>query len=135
MHRLLLFNGHLILRWSSTRIFGSSVDPHISIAHVLFLSHVYAGSNSSNFTATNQLFLANTTIDYWRFEVVYDLPSGTSSSALSFVVNQPPRNGSCAVGPLNGTTSTMFTVTCSNWQDADGIKDYSVYSGFILAST
>ena len=91
-------------------------------------SHLCAGSNSSNFTVTNQLFLANSSIDYWRFEVAYTLPSGTSSSALSFVVNQPPRNGSCAVAPLNGTTSTVFTVTCSSWQDADGIKDYSVYS-------
>ena len=90
---------------------------------------VSAGSNSSNFTATNQLFLANPTIAYWRFEVVYSLSSGSSSSALNFVINQPPSNGSCSISPLVGTTSTVFTVTCVNWQDADGVKDYSIYSG------
>jgi hypothetical protein len=51
-----------------------------------------------------------------------------SSSALSFIINQPPTNGSCSVTPLNGTTSTSFTITCSHWQDPDGIKDYSIYS-------
>ena len=89
---------------------------------------VTAGSNSSNFTTTNQLFLANPTIAYWRFEVVYSLGSGSSSSALNFVINQPPSNGSCSISPQIGTTSTLFTVTCVNWQDADGVKDYSIYS-------
>ena len=90
---------------------------------------VNAGSNASNFTATNQLFLTNPTISYWRFEVVYLLASGSSSSAMNFVINQPPSNGSCSISPLIGTTSTVFTVTCVNWQDADGVKDYSIYSG------
>jgi hypothetical protein len=47
---------------------------------------------------------------------------------LSFVINQPPTNGSCSITPLNGTTSTSFTIICSHWQDPDGIKDYSIYS-------
>jgi hypothetical protein len=89
---------------------------------------VGVGSNSSNFTATNQLFLANPTIAYWRFEVVYSLASGSSSSALNFVINEAPSNGSCSIFPLSGTTSTLFTVTCVNWQDADGVKDYSIYT-------
>ena len=92
------------------------------------LTCICLGSNTSNFTATNQLFLAHPTIAYWQFEVVYTLPSERSSSALSFVINQPPRNGSCTVAPLNGTTSTPFTLTCSRWQDEDGIKDYSISS-------
>ena len=86
------------------------------------------GSNSSNFTVTPDLFLANPAIDYWRFEVLYSLPSATGSSALNFVINQAPQNGSCSVSPLAGTTSTWFTITCSQWQDPDGIKDYSFYS-------
>ena len=90
---------------------------------------VSVGSNSSNFTATNQLFLTNPTIAYWRFEVVYLLASGSSSSAMNFVINQPPSNGSCSISPLVGTTSTVFTVTCVHWQDADGVKDYSIYGG------
>ena len=89
---------------------------------------VDAGSNSSNFTATNQLFLANPTIAYWRFEVVYSVASESSSSALNFVINRAPSNGSCSIAPLRGTTSTLFTVTCVNWQDTDGVKDYAIYS-------
>jgi hypothetical protein len=28
---------------------------------------------------------------------------------------------------LNGTTTTLFTISCSNWFDEDNIKDYLVY--------
>ena len=129
MHLPTSFDGHPTLTWISTGTPGSSVDPYLLMTHLLLLVHVCLGSNSSNFTATNQLFLANSSINYWRFEVVYTLPSEKSSSALSFVINQPPRNGSCSMAPLNGTTSTSFTLTCSRWQDEDGIKDYSIYSG------
>jgi hypothetical protein len=47
---------------------------------------------------------------------------------MSFVINQAPRNGTCSILPLNGTTSTVFTVRCPNWEDSDGIKDYTIYS-------
>jgi hypothetical protein len=43
-------------------------------------------------------------------------------------MNQPPRNGSCLISPLSGTTSTLFTINCTDWIDEDGIKDYSFYS-------
>ncbi|CAF3807836.1 unnamed protein product [Rotaria sp. Silwood1] len=87
----------------------------------------FFGSNTSNFTATNKLFLDNPQISLWRFEVVYTFSFETSSSALNFVINQSPYNGSCSIDPRNGTTSTLFTVSCPNWFDEDGIKDYSVY--------
>jgi hypothetical protein len=83
--------------------------------------------NTSNFTATNNLFLNNSQILYWRFEVVYLFVSTQSSSALNFVINPPPQNGSCSIIPLNGTTSTLFTINCSNWFDENGIQDYSFY--------
>jgi hypothetical protein len=86
--------------------------------------------NTSNFTATNNLFLDNPLVVYWRFGVVYTFVSGTSSSAISFVMNQPPQNGSCSISPLNGTTSTLFTIVCSNWSDKNGIKDYSFYGEY-----
>ena len=86
-----------------------------------------SGLNTSNFTATNQLFSSFPQSTHWRFEVVYSFPSGKSTSELNFIINQRPRNGSCSVDPLNGTTSTLFKIMCSNWFDADGIKDYSLY--------
>jgi hypothetical protein len=86
------------------------------------------GTETDHFTALKKLFIDNSQIDYWRFEVVYSFATETSSSALNFVINQPPRNGSCSIAPFNGTTSTSFSITCSNWVDADGIEDYSIYS-------
>ncbi|CAF1390512.1 unnamed protein product, partial [Adineta ricciae] len=88
----------------------------------------FFGRQMSNFTATDQLFLNNPAIQLWRFEVVYTFTNETSTSALNFVINQSPSNGSCVITPHNGTTSTSFTVTCPNWYDEDGIKGYSLYA-------
>jgi len=88
----------------------------------------FFGRNTSNFTATNQLFLNNPQVKLWRFEVVYSFPTETSVSALNFVINQPPSNGSCTISPTNGSTTTLFTVSCPDWFDEDGIKDYSFYT-------
>ena len=86
----------------------------------------FFGRNTTNFTATNQLFLQNPHVRYWRFEVVFTFTTEISSSALNFVVNQPPSNGSCSISPLQGTTSTIFSVSCPGWLDEDGIKDYAL---------
>ncbi|CAF1492760.1 unnamed protein product [Adineta ricciae] len=86
------------------------------------------GSNTTNFTALDQLFVDNPQISYWKFEAVYSFPTTISRSALNFIVNEPPVNGSCSISPQNGTTSTVFHISCSDWFDDDGIKDYSVYS-------
>jgi hypothetical protein len=88
----------------------------------------FFGTNTANFTALNNLFHDNPQIIYWRFEVVYSSISETSSSALNFVLNQSPQNGSCSINPLNGTTNTLFTISCANWFDENGIEDYTIYS-------
>lgn len=88
------------------------------------------GRSTSNFTATNQLF-QNESIGYWRFEAIYTFTSESSSSALNFRINQPPINGSCSIDLSNGSTSTVFTISCSQWTDEDGIKDYAIYSEFL----
>jgi len=59
--------------------------------------------------------------------VIYSFPTESSASALNFIINQPPQNGSCSISPLNGTTNTVFTISCPNWFDEDGIKDYSTH--------
>jgi hypothetical protein len=87
----------------------------------------FFGRHNSNFTAINELFLTNKEIIYWRFEVVYTFPSETSTSALDFIINQPPRNGSCDINPQSGTTTTLFRVKCLHWYDNDDIRDYSLY--------
>ncbi|CAF4173255.1 unnamed protein product, partial [Adineta steineri] len=88
----------------------------------------FFGMNTSNFTTTNQLFLSNPQINLWQFEVIYTFRSEISSSSLNFIINQPPVNGSCSITPLNGTTSSLFDISCPNWFDEDDIQDYSIYS-------
>ncbi|CAF4333198.1 unnamed protein product, partial [Rotaria magnacalcarata] len=86
-----------------------------------------ASSNTTNFTSNYDLFISNPSIYFWRFEVVYSTSSATSSSVIDFKINAPPQGGSFSINPLNGTTTTVFNIACSNWQDADGIQDYSFY--------
>ncbi|UJR18699.1 hypothetical protein I4U23_005606 [Adineta vaga] len=87
----------------------------------------FFGMNESNFTTSNQLFLVNSQIHLWRFEVVYTFMWETSSSSLNFLINQTPSNGSCSIHPNNGTTNTLFNIICLNWFDEDEIKDYIIY--------
>lgn len=84
--------------------------------------------NTSRFTALNTLFLNNSHIFYWRFEVVYTFVDETSLSALNFVINQRPENGTCSIYPRTGTASTPFQINCSDWVDEEKIKDYSFYT-------
>lgn len=94
---------------------------------------ILPGMNTSNFTAINTLFLRNPQIIYWRFEVTYTFPNEASMSALNFIINQPPQNGSCSITPSNGTITTVFAIDCSDWHDDDEIKDYSVYGKTITS--
>jgi len=93
----------------------------------------FFGTNTSNFTSTNNLFLNNPQINLWQFEVVYTMTSGINSNTLNLVINQPPSNGSCSINPLNGTITTLFTVSCPYWVDENGVKDYSLYGIVILS--
>jgi hypothetical protein len=95
---------------------------------MIYICLINLGRYTTNFTAINQLFLLNPQINLWRFEVVYSFSLTTSISALDLMMNQPPVNGSCSIAPLNGTTTTLFTISCLNWFDENGIKDYSLYS-------
>ncbi|UJR14316.1 hypothetical protein I4U23_001310 [Adineta vaga] len=104
-----------IVRWNRFNHLNSSQNLH------------FFGMNTSDFTTINTLFLKNPHIIYWRFEVIYAFHHETSMSALNFIINQPPQNGSCSITPLNGTISTLFTINCSLWLDDDQIKDYAVY--------
>ncbi|CAF1640812.1 unnamed protein product, partial [Adineta ricciae] len=93
----------------------------------LYENFLLLGINTSNITTTSDLFINNPQINLWKFEVVYTFLSTTSTSALSFIRNQSPYNGSCSISPLNGTITTVFTISCSNWIDVNVIKDYSLY--------
>ena len=50
-------------------------------------------------------------------------------SSIIVKVNFPPKLGSCFITPKNGSTSTLFTIECSNWRDPDGsLISYAYYA-------
>ena len=124
-------NGCCLVNCICTIIFGFLVRKLYSALQLLMDC---LGRNTSNFTASKDLFSRNSQFNLWRFEVIYGLPSEISSSALDFAINQPPSNGSCSINPFNGTTSTIFHVFCTDWFDKNGIKEYSLYGVSALLS-
>jgi len=87
----------------------------------------FFGMNTSKLTAMKTLFETNSQMKFWRFEVIYSFSIGRSLSALNFIINNRPNNGSCSIFPLIGNTSTSFEISCRNWFDENEIKDYSLY--------
>ena len=125
-----MFDGVCLQISQRIRINGSSVSDHTADGGEMEKWEIL-GAHSSLFTATKDLFDAYPTVQYWQFEVVYSIPSQPKSvGTINFIVNTPPRDGTCRTDPLNGTTDTLFTITCSGWFDNDGIRDYSFYSTF-----
>ncbi len=122
----ILFNGMIL--YENVWFFGNKILLFVFYDEICLL--IVLGTNTNNFTAIDTLFLNNPEITLWRFEVVYQFLSEKSTSALNFIINPSPDNGSCSMNPLNGTTTTLFTVSCPGWFDADGIKDYSLYGMF-----
>jgi len=53
-------------------------------------------------------------------------------SFLDFELNTAPTGGNCTVSPLTGvSTQTMFKVSCSGWNDDDGVLTYQFYSKIV----
>jgi len=88
----------------------------------------FFGRNTTNFTCLNHLFDHFRNETHWKFEVIYQFEEMNSSSALNFEINPPPSNGSCEINPRNGSTNTLFNVTCSHWKIKENIKEYSLFS-------
>lgn len=84
--------------------------------------------------AQSSVFLDNPNIFLWKFEFTLTATTpingiATGVSSMIVLVNQLPYGGTCTVSPLTGIAlNTTFTVTCSNWQDKDGvIANYAFY--------
>jgi len=88
----------------------------------------FFGRNTTDFTSTNDLFVRFRNETHWKFEVIYQFERMNSSSALNFEINPPPSNGSCEINPQNGTTNTLFNITCSHWKIEENIKEYSLFT-------
>ncbi len=75
-------------------------------------------NNTNHFTVPSQFFTNNPSINYWKFQVQF---------ILRKIVSLYYQNGSCSINSLNGTITTLFNISCSNWFDENEIKDYSFY--------
>lgn len=96
---------------------------------IIFLYN--SGRNTMNLTVANRLFSSYPSIQYWKFEVSYTVTTtygtATGLGAIRFSINSPPENGTCSIDQTNGTTITVFKLSCSNWIDSDGVQDYLFY--------
>ena len=87
-------------------------------------------SPQKDLTVKEDLFIDYSLQIIWKIELDVFVPSKNTSGSTSivFYINFPPRSGSCTINPQNGTTDTLFSISCINWIDLDGILDsYSFY--------
>ena len=66
----------------------------------------------------------------YRVGVTVTTPSGDQgTSYLDFELNTAPTGGTCSISPLSGVSAqTLFTISCSDWFDVDGILTYQFFS-------
>jgi hypothetical protein len=131
----ILVNGFYIMKQLNMKIIGFMVKIFFFLFVNKFYLLIILGRTTSNFTATNQLFLNNPEETRWRFEVVYTFENETGLSALDFKINPKPSNVNCSIDPNNGTTDTVFMIKCPEWSMKDHIKDYSLYCMYIKQSS
>ena len=96
------------------------------------LYYFSSGSLNKDLTIIKNLFNNFPTQIIWKIQlnvdVVYLNQSNTGSTSMQIYVNFPPQPGICNINPTNGTTSTLFQLSCSGWTDAVGtVASYSFY--------
>jgi hypothetical protein len=80
----------------------------------------------SDFTIKKELFSDFYTQKIWKIDLILNDTNPLlnltqiATSSLIVYVNQPPVLGTCDIDPKNGTTSTLFSFSCSNWFQSDG---------------
>jgi len=94
-------------------------------------SYYYTENNGLSLTMLENLFSDYSSQTIWKVELVALIPSrnASGSSSVMFYVNFPPRLGWCDVNPKNGSTNTLFSISCSNWVDPDGVVVSYAYYG------
>ena len=93
----------------------------------------YATQVDLELTLRASLFKENKKQSIWKIELEVLVESSLKStlfgsSAIIVYVNQPPDHGSCTCYPRNGTSNTLYTLSCDGWLDSDGsVAKYSFY--------
>ena len=118
---------------STAYLFGEK-DVVAQFLLVSFAS-IVLGVHSTKLTVTRDLFSIHSQTSCWSFEVTYRSSSSTSSASTRFKLNEPPSGGTCELSPaIGGNTSTRFMITCLDWTDSDGIRDYSLFGEWYSAT-
>ena len=81
-------------------------------------------------TIKEKLFQNYSSQSIWKVELIIFVPNKnlSGSASIIFLVNFPPKGGSCDINPKNGTTSTQFQIICTDWVDLNGaIAKFSFY--------
>jgi hypothetical protein len=111
-------------------MWSSSTNQWISLTNNSY--YFYTGLYpQTDLTIKEELFEGFTSQTIWKVELNVYIPSNNTSGSTSilFQVNYPPRNGLCDINPKNGTTNTLFSISCWNWVDTDGHLDSFAYYG------
>lgn len=97
-----------------------------------YSKYVQTGSTETEITVKKDLFQDFSSQKIWKIElnVFFPIQNISGSASIFFMVNFPPKDGSCGINPKNGSTSTLFTISCLNWIDSDGNVDSFAYYGF-----
>jgi hypothetical protein len=94
--------------------------------------YFYTGlTPETDLTIKEELFQNFPYLPILKVDLNVYVPSKNSSGSASilFLVNFPPKNGLCDISPKNGTTDTLFSISCWNWMDTDGNLDSFAYYG------
>jgi hypothetical protein len=103
----------------------------------LFTNSLYyytSGKSNTDLTILNNLFSDYPSQAIWKVELTVSLATTSTNetfqgtSSMQIYVNFPPSPGICTVSPTQGNTTSLFTITCNSWSDADGsITNYAFY--------
>ncbi|ELU06540.1 hypothetical protein CAPTEDRAFT_185815 [Capitella teleta] len=90
------------------------------------------GLNSREFSISSDLFAAGFALweDLLEYRVRFTAqePGGLSGMAYTVLkLNTAPTVGNCSISPQTGYINTEWNISCSGFQDEDGIQHYTFY--------
>lgn len=99
-------------------------------------NYIQVGFTQTELTVKKDLFQDYSFQNVWKVELntFFPIQNVSASASVVFLVNFPPKNGSCSMNYNNGSTDTLFSISCLNWIDSDGNVDSLAYYGLFRKS-
>ena len=98
------------------------------------INYLILGADSNELVLKSALFQNHSTVLFWKVEFKATVNQALNGlSLLTLKINQLPKDGTCYVDKLNGTSMlTNFLVKCIFWSDPDGFVDKYEFYGKML---